>query len=130
MRELKTRYDSRYSFNSIIIEGSFDASSRFSGSVQSLFQSINRNQIEPNMKMLLTYRETMICYLSVSISIILITFSDEILIKIFNHGKTFCTSHWDKSKPSHTLSLIIFRFLLFTSMYDILSRNHMFILVI
>eukprot|EP00350_Pseudokeronopsis_sp_OXSARD2_P001859 CAMPEP_0170549836 /NCGR_PEP_ID=MMETSP0211-20121228/7966_1 /TAXON_ID=311385 /ORGANISM="Pseudokeronopsis sp., Strain OXSARD2" /LENGTH=259 /DNA_ID=CAMNT_0010856077 /DNA_START=620 /DNA_END=1399 /DNA_ORIENTATION=+ len=75
--DLRTRFESRYSFNSIIIEGSdVNASSIRSNSYADLFNSLNNHQEEPSYKMLFKNYEVMVCYFGIIISIMIMNFSN------------------------------------------------------
>lgn len=83
MRELKTRFDSRYSFQSLIIEGSIDLSqsSRLSSSVQDIFDSLHKNMNEPTNKMLFKHLQIIICFMAVAISMLFVSFQEQIIIQ-------------------------------------------------
>ena len=68
VRDLRTRFESRYSFASIIIEGSeVNGSSIRSNSVADLFNSMNNQQIEPNFRMLLEYKDSISSFVGLTI---------------------------------------------------------------
>jgi MFS family permease len=76
IKELKTRYDSRYSFNSLLLDGSQDmnSSARMSNSMSEVIDSFNRQQVEPTYKLFFSYREIIFCFVISCIAIMLVGF--------------------------------------------------------
>ena len=92
LKEMKTRYDVRYSFQSLELDQSQDqlSSTKISNVINSLIQDYKNNERIPTNRTLLRHREILFCLFATTMAAVMISFQQDILIQNFNARVYLC----------------------------------------